>query len=487
MPAAPVSPFVSCLAALVGLVLAACTVGPDYEPPQLGSQVVPEGYGSADPAYVPGATDLTEWWQVFGDAQLTSLIARAVAGNKDLAIAVARVGEAKARLGYAKAGRYPNIGVGGSVGLGNDRYTGFETRTTSSIGAEVSWELDLFGRVARQIEASAAEFQATAEDQRDVRVALLAEVARAYLGVRALQSQLGIAESNIDSQREILGLTESRQRSGLSSELDAARARSVLAASEAQVPPLRINLAREINTLGVLLGQNPQALHDELAAPRPIPVPPTQVAVGVPADLLRQRPDIRAAERRLAAQTARVGVATADLYPTFGINGQLGLAAPAGGDLFDAGNRSLALGPSMRWTLFDGGRTRSAIAVEDARVQQSLLLYEQAVLGALEEVETSMTTFTEQRVRVEALERAAAASVEALRLSTILYRGGLIDYENVLDVQRSVFTQQNEVASARGQAAAALVFLYRALGGGWDPALADAAAEDATGSVGAPR
>ena len=165
----------------------------------------------------------------------------------------------------------------------------------------------------------------------------------------------------------------------------------------------------------------------------------------------------------------------------------LGAAAPAGGDLFDAGNRSLALGPSMRWTLFDGGRTRSAIAVEDARVQQSLLLYEQAVLGALEEVETSMTTFTEQRVRVEALERAAAASVEALRLSTILYRGGLIDYENVLDVQRSVFTQQNEVASARGQAAAALVFLYRALGGGWDPALADAAAEDATGSVGAPR
>jgi len=457
---------------LFGLLLTACKVGPDYQRPELEPSTLGESWSAADdPAFHPDAADVAQWWTVFEDPLLTSLIERAGEGNKNLKVAVARVSEARARLGFAKAGRYPSIGLGGGVELANDYQTGFETRTRASIGADVSWELDLFGRIARQVEAVTADFQASEEDQRDVQVALFAEVARAYIGVRALQTQLTIAEHNLASQQEILKLTEARRSSGISSDLDLARARSVLAASEAQVPPLRVDLAREINTLGVLTGKNPGALHEELSEPGPIPVPPTSITVGVPADLLRQRPDIRAAERRLAAQTARVGVATADLYPSFGIGGTLGFATPTGtGSLLDAGSRALALGPSMRWTLFDGGRTRSAIRVEDARVEQALLLYEQAVLSALEEVETSLTTFTEQGVRVEALERAAAASAEALRLATVLYRDGLTDYENVLDVQRSVLQQETQVAAVRGQAATALVLLYRALGGGWDPA-----------------
>ena len=456
--------------ASAAVLAAACKVGPDYEPPEIDESVVTEDFGATeDPAFDASQTDIKEWWTVFEDPQLTSLIARAEEGNKDLAIAVSRVSEARARLGFAKAGKYPQVGISGGIQAADDVFTGYETRTRTSIGADVSWELDVFGRVARQIESADAEFQATQEDQRDVQVSLFAEVARAYIGVRALQMQLESAQRNIDSQREILTLTQARVSSGISSDLDVARAVSILAASEASVPPLRINLAREVNTLGLLVGQNPTALQDELAEPQEIPVPPASSAVGVPADLLRQRPDIRAAERRLAAQTARVGIATADLYPTFGIDGTLGLNTIGGADLFDPGSRNIALGPSRRWTRFDGGRRKAQIAAEDAGVRQAALLYERAILSALEEVETSMTTFTEQGVRVSTLERGANAAEEALRLATVLYQDGLIDYEQVLDVQRTAITQEIEVFNARGQAASSVVLLYRALGGGWDP------------------
>ncbi|MGC6486831.1 MAG: efflux transporter outer membrane subunit, partial [Planctomycetota bacterium] len=394
--------------------LASCTVGPDYAPPETPEQLPQEFAEVADPAFQPGEADLVRWWTVFGDAQLDDLIRRAAEDNLDLAIAVSRVSEARARLGFRKAGRAPQVGFGADVAQASSFQTGFESRTVSSLGADVSWELDVFGRISREVESATAEFEASEEDQRDVQVSLFAEVARAYLAVRALQTQLQAAQNNIDSQRQIVKLTHARADAGLSSALDVKQAEGVLAASEAEVPGLRINLAREINTLGVVLGRNPTALHDELATPKPIPVPPVQVTVGVPGDLLRQRPDIRAAERRLAAQTARVGVATADLYPRFGINASLGMQQ-LGGGIFNAASRAFALGPSMRWNVFDGGRVRSQIQVEDARVDQALLLYERAVLNALEEVETAMTTFAEQRVRVEAVERAAPAPPHAQR------------------------------------------------------------------------
>jgi NodT family efflux transporter outer membrane factor (OMF) lipoprotein len=450
------------------LIFAACTVGPDYVPPEPSEQIYDQFSAIGDPAFKPGKTDLVRWWTVFHDPQLDDLIARAGEGNLDLAIAVSRVSEARARLGFSKSGRSPQVGVGGDVQRANSFQTGFETRTVSSVGANVSWELDVFGRISRQIEAAEAAYQATEEDQRDVKVALYAEVARAYLAIRGLQMQLKAAQSNIESQRTIVKLTQARHDAGLSSQLDVVQSEGVLAASESDVPGLRINLSREINTLGVLLGKNPTALHKELATPKAIPVPPIQVTVGVPGDLLRQRPDIRAAERKLAAQTAQVGVAEADLYPRFGIDASLGLQQ-IGGGIFNAASNTFALGPSMRWNVFDGGRVRSQIKVENARVDQALLLYERAVLNALEEVETAMTTFVEQRVRVEAVERAATAARRALSMATGLYKDGLIGFQEVLDSQRQLFRQESAVATSRSQAAQSLVLLYRALGGGWDP------------------
>ena len=457
-------------AVLVALPQSACKVGPDYESPPVDEDIITDDFGGVeDPAYLPDPTDITEWWTVFDDPILTSLIERTEEGNKDLQIAMSRVSEARSRLGIAKGRWYPAIGIGGGTALARDQLTRQETRTRSSLGVGLSWELDVFGRIAREVEAASAEYHATEEDQRDVRVLLFAEVARAYIGVRSLQMQLASAERNLESQRVVLDLTRARAQTGISSNLDVARAEGIYGASEAAVPPLRIGLAREINTLGILIGKNPLALHDELAEPAPIPIPPETITVGFPADLLRQRPDIRGAERRLAAQTARVGIATADLYPTFGIDGTFGWNAGLNGDLFDSQSRQLSLGPTMRWTLFNGGQIRNAIDVEDARVDQALLQYEQIIRQALEEVETSLTAFTQQGLRVEALDRSVVASTEALRLATILYRDGLLDYDSVLDVQRTLIQQEIQAAAVRGDVATALVFLYRALGGGWDP------------------
>ncbi len=459
------------LTGLGALLLAAgCKVGPDYEGPESTRDLPSDFSGQvADPAFQGDPLDLQDWWKVFEDQLLTAMIERAAAENLDLRIALARVNEARSRVGIARSGGAPQVSAGLDVAQASSFQTGFQSRTISSAGVGASWELDAFGKIARAVESAEAAYEATKEDSRDVQVSLFAEIARAYLEVRSLQARLGAASRNIDSQRDILQLTETRQAGGISSALDVSQARQVMATSEAAVPPLRIALAREINTIAVLLAIPPERLHDELKAPQPIPVPDRSVSVGVPAELLRQRPDIRAAERRLASQTAAVGIATADLYPSFSINGSLGFQS-LGGNLLDAGSQTFALGPSMRWNLFDGGRVRSQIDVEDSRLEQSLLLYERAVLNAIEEVESAMTAFTEQRISVEAVEAAATAARETLRLATRLYRDGLIGFQDVLDAQRAVFAAEIDVAQARGLAAQSMVDLYRALGGGWDPA-----------------
>ena len=460
------------MALAAALLLPSCKVGPDYEEPVLEEGVIEESFAAIDddPAYTPGQTDITEWWAVFNDPVLTSLIERAQAGNKDLKVALARVEEARTRVDYAKGARWPALTLGGGAGISSNQFTGFKSETVSSLKAEAAWELDVFGRIARQIESDEANFEASEEDLRDVQVSLLAEVAGAYISVRALQMQLQSAEKNLASQKNILELTRSRAANGISSDLDLARSESLYAASEAALPPLRVSLSQAINTLGVLIGKNPTTLQAELTAPGPIPVPPSEVTVGVPADLLRQRPDIRAAERRLAAQTARVGVATADLYPTFGIGGSFGVGNAAGGSLLGAGNTAYTVGPGIgNWTLFSGGRIRNLIKAEDIRVEQALLRYEDTVLNALLEVETALTSFSQQGDRVGALGRASAASTQALQLATGLYEQGLIDYEQLLDVQRDLLNQDIELFSARGEAASSLVQLYRAMGGGWNP------------------
>lgn len=451
--------------ALLALV-AGCKVGPDYKKPTTESKV-PAGFkGVDDPAFKAGTENLEKWWEVFNDPQLTDLIERAAKQNLDIRIAIARVNEARARISIAESARSPQVGVGGGGGYG-----GFAGSAGAAGGGGIgaSWELDVFGQIARQVEAATADFQATVEQQRDVNVSLYAEVAAEYLAVRTAQERLAAAERNIQSQREILDITRVRFANGLSSRLDVAQAERVLADSETTVPPLRIALVRSINSIGVLLGKFPKDLHEELRAAKPIPVPPRTIAIGVPANIIRQRPDIRGAERRLAAETARVGVAKGDLYPKFSLGGSFAYGAAAGNQFLNSGASNFFLGPSMRWSLFNGGRVRSEIKVADYRVEQAVLTYESTVLRAMEEVETAMADFTQSRVRADAFERAANVAREELDLGLELYKQGLIAFQNILDAQRALFLLDSRVSLSRGNASTSLVRLYKALGGGWDP------------------
>lgn len=456
--------------ALAVATLTGCSVGPDYQGPP--ASATPTGSFSeiTDPAFIPGETDLRTWWTVFNDPTLDQIIADAAQAAPDLRIAAARVEEARARLDISRASRSPQIALGGGTAGTGTTDAGLSSGLTSTGTAEASWEIDLFGRLARGIEASEALFAAAEEDQRDVQVSLFAELATRYMSIRSLQAQIDAATANIESQREVLDLTKIRQRDGLASRLDVVRAEQLVASSEARLPPLRTQLVRDVNTIAVLVGTQPNAIPYNLETARPIPVPPTEIVVGIPADLLRQRPDIRAAERRVAAQAAAVGVATANLYPQFSFGGSINTTFSGDPSLF-------SIGPSLRWTLYDGGRLRAQVSVEDAVLEQAIVTYERTVLRALEEVESAMTTFIEQRIRMEAVERSAAAAQEAFGLATNLYRDGLIDFQDLLDVQTNLLNAEANVAEARGLATQNLVALYKALGGGWDTTEAESNTE----------
>jgi len=468
------------LALVLAFSLTGCmTVGPDYLPP---SSEIPEDWqGVPDPSLISGKRVSPAWWAVFNDPVLDRLIEKASTGNLDLKTAVAKVKEARAGIGVVAGVYYPQIdaeadlaaqrgsenAVAG-IGIESNRY---------AIGLNSSWEIDLFGRITRSVEAATANYQAIQEDRRDVQVSLYAEVARNYLTVRTLQARLAATQGNIESQRQILTLTQTRFRYGLATDLDVAQAEDVLANSEAQVPPLRSALTQTINAVAVLLGQPPGTVHEELSKVKAIPVPPLQVAVGVPADLLRQRPDIRRAEREVAVQTARIGIATADLYPTLTLLGTIGLEAEDVGNLFSSGSHFYTIGPSARWNVFAGGSIRSRIQVEDARTEQALLQYEQSVLRALNEAENAMTAYLEERKRMEALERSVSAAKRTLKLAIQLYKDGLRDFQNVLDAERNVFNVENQLAESKGSIAINLVQIYRALGGGWEAVVNDSEVE----------
>lgn len=428
---------------------------------------------STDPAFEPDKASIYRWWTVFEDPMLTQLIEQVADSNLDLKLAIARVDEARARLGVVSGERVPMIDTTGDMsrqrGSENDAVMGGTTFTRNTIGLDASWEVDLFGRVRRSIEEAAANFESVQEDRNDVMVTMSAEVALTYLAIRTFQARLAAASGNIDSQRQVLALTRSRFKHGLATDLDVAQAERILGSTEAEVPPLRIELSRAINTISVLLGQNPGAFFEELSTEKPIPLPPDKITVGIPADLLRQRPDIRRAERELAAQTARIGIAKADLYPRLSLTGTFGLAAIDSKNLFESNSHAYSFGPSVRWNLFDGNRIRNQIKVEDARAEQALLRYEQTLLRALNEAENAFTAYMEQGLRLKALERTVVAAHRSVKLATNLYKEGLTDFQNVLDAQRALFVIENQVAESKGNTVAILVRLYKALGGGWNP------------------
>ena len=468
------------LVAIGALLLAGCiTVGPDYEQPQ--TETPDAWHAAAVEGLSEGEATLQTWWQVFEDPILNDLIDRATEANLDLELALWRVEEARAFRGVVAGPQAPQVEFRGDSSRSQPSDNGplgefapeggFDAGNLHDYSIGAGWELDLWGRIRRSIESADAAVEASVEDYRDVLVSVLAEVALGYFDVRTLQERIQLAEANVEAQQATLKLTQDRFNVGLVSALDVAQAESNLANTESLIPTLQTNLQLALNRVAVLLGQPPGTVHAQLEEPRPLPPEPPDVAAGLPADLLRQRPDVRRAERQLASQTALIGVATADLYPTFSLGGFIGLQAVDGGDLLSGDSVTWGIGLPIRWDLFSGGRIRSQIRVEEVRTQQALVLYEQTVLFALEEAEGAMVTYDQRRLRREKLRTSVDATERSLNLVMTQYTAGLTDFQNVLDTQRSLLNRQDELAVTRGGVIRDLIGIYRALGGGWDPAV----------------
>ncbi|MET0534576.1 MAG: efflux transporter outer membrane subunit [Steroidobacter sp.] len=473
------------LAAVVAFTLSACAVGPNYRPPQ---PVTPDSWHELPATGVrvesPDAPSLAAWWTTLNDSQLNELIERALADNKTVKQAYARVVQARAQRAITGSGFWPNIGASTSASRSESESNFNESgEVVSSVGESynmglsASWELDLFGGQRRSYEAATAQLAATEADMRDVLVVLLGDVALSYVGVRTAQSRLDFAERNLESQREALDITRWRAEAGLTTVLDVEQANTSYEQTRAQIPSLESSLVQNMNRLAVLTGQTPGALESTLQARKPIPVAPVDIVAGVPADVLRRRPDIRSAERQLAAQTAQVGVATAALYPSLSLTGSISWTSLTASDLLD-GFRNERSGVSLSLPIFNGGALRQNIKVQNALVNQALAAYESTVLAAYEEVENSLDAWTSEQRRHEALVRAVESARRASELALVQYNSGLVDFQTVLTADRQLISLEDSLAISDGEMTYNLIRLYKALGGGWSvfPTAATAAA-----------
>jgi NodT family efflux transporter outer membrane factor (OMF) lipoprotein len=453
------------------LLLAGCrSVGPDYVLPE--AELPTEWHAAVEMGLVPTPPDaqsLAHWWTFFDDPALSSLIQRAVDGNLNLLAAQARVREARARRGIAQADYYPALDGTASAtkSRASDNLGGGRRSDLYAAGFDSAWELDVFGGVRRSVEAADADLAASHEDLGHVLVTLLAETALNYIDVRTLQTRLAVAQANARAQEETYELTRSRYEAGLTDELAVQSALYTLAGTQAQIPALRTALQGAMNRLAVLLGVQPGVLQNELETPDEIPMPPVDVAVGVPADTIRHRPDVRRAERQLAAQTARIGVATADLYPRFRLLGTLGYEAFSTDELFSSRSLAWRIGPRVSWRLFSGGAVRRNIEVQSARQEQALAQYEATVLSALEEAENALTAYVGEQLRRDSLVTATRAANQAYQLARDQYQAGLVDFNDVLITQRSLLSFEDQLAQSTGVVTANMVRIYKSLGGGW--------------------
>lgn len=484
-------------AAAALLLVGGCMVGPDTRTPEV---TLPGAWTSElAGGEVGGAATLEGWWRLLDDPALNELVDRAIKGNLDLAEARGRLAEARAQRGVTAADLFPQVDVEGSYSRSrtseNDNFGGFghgapgfgqgEARNQWRAGFDMSWEIDVFGGQRRAVQAAEAGIEAAREDLRDVLVILLAEVARNYTELRGLQERLEIARSNTVTQREAVGLAEARFNAGLTSELDAARARALLATTQAEIPTIEAGIRQAAHRLGVLLGEYPGALVAETSEPQAIPRSTVVVPVGLPSDLLRRRADIRRAERRLQAATANIGTATADLFPRFSLTGTFGFSSAEIGDLVEGDSRFWSIGPAVRWPIFDAGRIVSNIRVQESREVQQEAVYKQTVLTALEEVENSLVNYAREQVREASLAEAVANNRRAVDLANELYGRGLEDFSAVIDAQRELFTVQDRYAQSRTRVTTNLIALYKALGGGWEGSVDPAPDRSAESAVAA--
>jgi NodT family efflux transporter outer membrane factor (OMF) lipoprotein len=460
------------LAGFCAVLLNGCvSVGPDYEAPEM---TLPDAWHDAvQDEFKAGTPDLQTWWTVFGDDTLNELITKASTNNVNLKTAAARIEQAAALRGVSASQYFPDI-VGSAAA---STVQTAEALTPPNLdrqgelyqaGLTMAWELDLWGRIRRSVESADASLQASVENYRDIMVVLYAEIAANYISVRTVQERIAFAENNLKAQMETMELTQNRFDSGLVPALDVSQADLNRSRTASVIPPLHQKLIEAINRLSVLTGDMPYALLKELETHQPIPVAAEQVATGLPAELLRQRPDIRRAERDLAAQNALIGATVAELYPTLALPGSLSVESFSTGKLFQGDNVAYSFGPQLRWNIFNGRRIRSQVDAEKAATKAALYTYEQAVLLALEETEDAMAAYANEKDRVQALQEAADAAEKSVLLVTELYKSGLTDFQNVLNMEQALLTQQDELATSQGLISIYLVGIYKSLGGGWD-------------------
>jgi NodT family efflux transporter outer membrane factor (OMF) lipoprotein len=434
-------------------------VGPDYERPELPD--VPQAQTNR--------ADVAAWWNQFDDPTLTELVERALENNHDLRLAVARVREARARLGQTRAAYGPQVDAVARINKFETSkntlaFSGSDTRY--STGFDAVWEIDVFGGTRRAVEAATADWEAMQISLSDVRVTVASETAQAYLSVRTFQHQLAVAESNLDTQQLTYDILYDRWETGLSNELAVQQARYNLESTRAAIPLLEAGLEASYNALSVLLGEMPGMLE----IPGLDAIPQSRLVVeGIPADVLRRRPDVARAERELAAQTARVGQSVADLYPKFSLTGSIGLESLNSSTLFESDSKGYNIIPGVRWPIFYSGSIRNNIKVQEAVQEQYLQRYEAAVLNAVREVRDALTDYQKELERRAALFSAVDAAKAAQDLAVDRYRNGLSDFNNVLDAQRSLLRFQEQLALSEGTVSQNAVRLYKALGGGWEP------------------
>jgi NodT family efflux transporter outer membrane factor (OMF) lipoprotein len=471
-----------CLALL--LPCGGCLVGPDFSAPT--APAADKWLEAGNPSVETRNQEYRDWWAVFHDPVLNRLIEIAYNQNLTLVDAGTRVLEARAQLGVAIGEFYPQVQQGrGSVTYirpshsDTTQFPGSVTRNfwRDSLALTVNWELDFWGKFRRAIESADAAYLASIANYDYVLVTLLGNVATTYIGIRTLQTQIDIARDNVVKQKKALAIARARYEGGTATKLDVYQAENVLGQTESTIPQLTIQLNQGFNALAVLLGMPPQPMEPLLRGSSGIPVPPKTVAVGIPADLVRRRPDIRAAELAAMAQSAQIGIAESNLYPAFSLTGTFGTAAANVPQsrlvqnklkrVFEGRGITFAFGPAFTWNIFNYGQITNQVRVEDAALQTLLVDYQNAVLTAQQQVENGLTSFLQGREQVDYLRESVAAANAALGLAILQYNLGTRDFTTVLTAEQNLYTAQNDLAIAEGGVSTGLASVYQALGGGW--------------------
>ncbi len=468
------------LTVFLGVGLVSCAVGPNYHPRTPNELKVPAAWNASLPENAKSG-NLSTWWRGLGDPLLTAFVEEAMKANPSLDAARARLRQARASHKAAAADLFPTVSASG--GVSTSKQGDNEAVSNYKAGFDASWEPDIFGGTRRSLEASRAELESTAASLRDAQVSLASEVALNYVQVRSLQARITIARENLDLQVETREIAGWRYQAGLVSGQDYDQARSSEAQIRAQIPALETSLSEARNRIAVLLGAAPGSVDERLAAEAPVPAVPESVIVGIPADVLRQRPDVRAAEWTLAAETARVGTAIAALYPSFSLSGSLGVEGITLAAMTHGGSTVSSLVASVAQTIFAGGRLRQQVKIQTAIQEAALATYESTVLTALEDVENALVSLSRNRERYEFLQAADEAARGAARSARQRYAAGLIDYTSVAATQQTQLTTSDSMKTCEADITTSLIRLYKAFGGGWSAGDAEAGPISAEGNT----